>query len=183
MLPTSEAREQKCQVVMGLPRVHVMNHRGNIGSWLLRLSGLIPSLSKLCQKIRMAEKGQGPSALIGSTGSFLKEVELAFLHLDEEAASHSCLWFFFFSSFLATLRHLEFPSQGSDLSCPLTHCARPGMEPVSWHWSDTPDPGVPSQETPHASDFLMHAFGQYLLNTCLLYHKHCPGNKRSMKEQ
>ena len=51
--------------------------------------------------------------------------------------------FIIFIFFLAALRHMEFPGQGSDLSCScdlscicsnarsLTHCAGPGIEPVS----------------------------------------------------
>ena len=45
------------------------------------------------------------------------------------------LWsFFFFFFFLATPQHMEFLGQGSDpaaMKTPLTHCARPGIEPAS----------------------------------------------------
>ena len=71
------------------------------------------------------------------------------------------------SFFLAALRHVEFPGQGSDLSCsctpvanytaagarpdPLTHCARPGIEPVSWQCRDTADPTAPQRECPKSN--------------------------------
>ena len=54
--------------------------------------------------------------------------------------------FFFFPFFLAILRHMEFPGQGSDLShsCSytgsLTHCwGRPGIEPVTRACRDDAD--------------------------------------------
>lgn len=63
---------------------------------------------------------------------------------------------FFFFPFLATLWHMDFLGQGSnpshsfDLSCScsnnarsLTHCARPGIEPVSQGSQDAADPFVP----------------------------------------
>lgn len=62
---------------------------------------------------------------------------------------------FFFSSFLAAPRHMEFPGQGSDSSrrCDpclrhsnagsSTHCTWPGIEPRSWRCRATADPGVP----------------------------------------
>lgn len=55
---------------------------------------------------------------------------------------------------------MEFPGQGSDLSCigdlyhscgnsrSLTHCAGPGIEPVSQHSRDVADPIVPQWELP-----------------------------------
>ena len=64
-----------------------------------------------------------------------------------------CLFGFF--SFLAARRHVEFPSQGSDLSHnysyataaampdPLTHCAGLGIEPVFWRCRDTTNPVLP----------------------------------------
>ena len=33
---------------------------------------------------------------------------------------------------------------------PLTHCARPGIEPVSWRCRDAANPTVPQQELPSA---------------------------------
>ena len=65
-----------------------------------------------------------------------------------------CMIFFFF----ATLQHVEFLDQGSDLSCshhlchscghdgPLTQGARPGMEPASQHYRDAADPIVPERQ-------------------------------------
>ena len=59
------------------------------------------------------------------------------------------------SFFLAILKHMEFPGQGSDLSCScdlshscsntgsLTHCARPRIEPVFQSSQDTASPIVP----------------------------------------
>ena len=61
---------------------------------------------------------------------------------------------------LAVQQHMEFPGQGSDPSRatvvtyaaatampnPLTHCARPGIKAVSWHFGDTSHPVVPQQE-------------------------------------
>ena len=67
-------------------------------------------------------------------------------------------FFFFFFFFLAAPTHMEFPGQGSDpshslnlsLSCgtagSLTHCAGPGIEPVSQHSQDTANPVVPQWE-------------------------------------
>ena len=62
--------------------------------------------------------------------------------------------FLFSFSFLATLLHVEFPGQRSDLrhSCnlshssnvrPLSHGARPGSESVSQHSQDATDPVAP----------------------------------------
>ena len=60
-------------------------------------------------------------------------------------------FFFFFFSFLAALRHMEFPGQGSDpshicslhCSCSnarsLTHCARPGIKSASQRSRDAVD--------------------------------------------
>ena len=59
---------------------------------------------------------------------------------------------------LTSLRHMEFLGQGSDLSCscnlyaavavpdPLTHCSRPGIEPVSWYCRDATNLLVPQWE-------------------------------------
>ena len=51
---------------------------------------------------------------------------------------------------LATSQHMEFPDQGSDLSCinsgSLTHCAGPGIEPSSQCSRDTTNPIVPQRE-------------------------------------
>ena len=63
----------------------------------------------------------------------------------------SFFFFFSFFHFLAALRRMEFPGQGSDPShsCnagPLIHCAGPGMEPVSQRSRVTADPIVPHQE-------------------------------------
>ena len=38
---------------------------------------------------------------------------------------------------------------------PLTHCAGPGIEPVSWHCKDTTDPIVPQWELQSLKHFLM----------------------------
>ena len=64
--------------------------------------------------------------------------------------------FFFFFFFLTTPQHMEFPGQGSDLSCScnlscstagsLTHCARPGIKPVSQGSQDSTNPVAPQQE-------------------------------------
>ena len=71
------------------------------------------------------------------------------------------IWFFFFFSFLAALRHMEFPGQGSNLSRtvtqaavvamldPLTLCAGPEIKPVSQCYRDTIDPIAPQQELLH----------------------------------
>ena len=65
---------------------------------------------------------------------------------------------FFF--FLAALRHMEFPGQGSDLSCScnlssicgnaksVTHYARLGIKPMSHCSQDTTDPVLQWQELP-----------------------------------
>ena len=57
----------------------------------------------------------------------------------------------FFFLFLAILQHIEFPDQGSDLSHSsnlhsLTHCAKPGIQPVPWHCRVAEDLIVPQQE-------------------------------------
>ena len=63
--------------------------------------------------------------------------------------------FFFFFSFLATPRHVEFPGQRSDLSLscnlcnPLAQCAGAGIEPVSWSCRDAADPIVQQWELLH----------------------------------
>ena len=61
----------------------------------------------------------------------------------------------YFMLFVATPRHMEFPDQGSDpshscdLCCSssnpgsLTHCARPGIKPASWHFRNATDPVAP----------------------------------------
>ena len=60
------------------------------------------------------------------------------------------LRFFFF--FLAALKRMEFPGQGSGSSCTcdntdcLTHRARPGIQPASQHSRDATDPVGPQQE-------------------------------------
>ena len=63
-----------------------------------------------------------------------------------------------FFSFLATLGHMEFPGQGSDLSrsCDpryscgnrgsLTHCAELGIEPATQCTRDVANPIAPQQE-------------------------------------
>ena len=60
--------------------------------------------------------------------------------------------------FLATPHHVEYPDQGLDPSCsckpataaamsdPLTHCARPGIEPASWCCRDAAGPIVLQRE-------------------------------------
>ena len=76
--------------------------------------------------------------------------------------------------YLAVLRHMEFPRQLSDLSgsCNLrcscsngrysTHCAGPGMEPVSQHSKDATDPVAPQWERQEVcilrEDFLQFHF-------------------------
>ena len=52
---------------------------------------------------------------------------------------------------MAALGHMELLSQGSDAAAvaaldPLTHCSRPGIEPVSWCCRDAADPVAPQQE-------------------------------------
>ena len=66
----------------------------------------------------------------------------------------------FFFSFLAAWQLMEFPGQGShpshsgDLSCSysnassLTHCAGPGLKPVSQCSQDAANPVVPQRELP-----------------------------------
>ena len=66
----------------------------------------------------------------------------------------------FFFSFLATPQHMEFPGQGSDPShscnpgccCnnmrPLTHCAGPGIKPVSQRTRDSTNPTALRRGTP-----------------------------------
>ena len=76
----------------------------------------------------------------------------------------SCVFLFCFSfSFLTTPQHMEFPGQGSDPSrgcnlshsCSntgsLTHCAGPGIKPVTQCSQDAADPVVPQQELPCVS--------------------------------
>ena len=65
---------------------------------------------------------------------------------------------FFFLSFLASLQRREFLGQGSDpsYSCDLshtcgntgslTHCARLGIKPLSWHSQDAANPVAPQWE-------------------------------------
>ena len=67
-------------------------------------------------------------------------------------------YYYFIFSFLATPWHMEFPGQGSDLSCScdlshscgnarsLTGCARPGIKSASQCSKDTTNPIVPQQE-------------------------------------
>ena len=52
------------------------------------------------------------------------------------------LFFAFLCSSLDALLHMEFPGQGSAMT-PLTHCARLGIEPVTWGCRDAADPVVP----------------------------------------
>ena len=69
----------------------------------------------------------------------------------------ACLFFFFSLSFLATLWHMDFLGQGSDVSpivtCtaeatpdPLTHCARLGIQLASWCCRDAVYPILPQWE-------------------------------------
>ena len=70
-----------------------------------------------------------------------------------------CFFFFFFFIFGPPhMWHLEFPGQGSDLSCSsdlsqsysqagsLTHCAGLGIKPLSQRFQDAADPFAPQQE-------------------------------------
>ena len=67
--------------------------------------------------------------------------------------TEGCLEVVFCFSLLATLWHMEFPGQRSDLSCgcgnarSLTHCEGPGSEPASSQCSqDAANPVVPQWE-------------------------------------
>ena len=60
-----------------------------------------------------------------------------------------CFILFCFSSFLATLWHMKFPGQGSDLSCSfnLCHsCRNTESQPTALGWGLNPRPSAP--ETP-----------------------------------
>ena len=75
--------------------------------------------------------------------------------------SPACVFIYLFFHSWPTLRHMEFPGQGSDPShsCDLshscgntrslTHCFRPGIEPVSQHPQDMADPIAPQQKLLH----------------------------------
>ena len=77
---------------------------------------------------------------------------------------------FFFPPFLASLRYMEFPGQGSDLnfccylgySCSnarsLTHCAEPGIEPVSQCSQEAADPIAIQQELQRFVSFVFWVF-------------------------
>ena len=43
---------------------------------------------------------------------------------------------------------------------PLTHCARPGIEPASWLCGDTTSPAAPQWERPHKCIFKMKYLGR-----------------------
>ena len=81
-------------------------------------------------------------------------------------SSDAASFFFFF--FLAAPQHMEFPGQGSELSCSfdlhcrcshsgsLTHCAWLGIEPTSQRCRDTTDPAVLPQEPLSDAVLLKH---------------------------
>lgn len=95
-------------------------------------------------------------------------------------------FYFIFFLFLATLRHIEWPSQGSDLSrsfdlcgtCSNTrspiHCASLGVKPVSQHSRDTARVPVPhpcaTAGTPPRSflckDFIRFCAAVKMLSNC-----------------
>ena len=56
---------------------------------------------------------------------------------------NKCWLLLFYFFFLAALGHMEFLGQGLD---PLTHCAGPMIEPLSWCWRDTASPIVAQRE-------------------------------------
>ena len=83
-----------------------------------------------------------------------------FSHEGENFRISVCYVFVFFFSFLTSLRHVEFPGQGTDLShsCDLscscgdagslTHCAGLGVKPASPCSQDAPDPAAPQWDLP-----------------------------------
>ena len=90
------------------------------------------------------------------------------------------LWFVCSFSFLATPRFLEFPGQGSDPShsrnlsrrCgnagSLTHCAWPGIEPVTQHFQDA----AATNPTVHSGNFRLVCFKRSCPHLPLPHHPH-----------
>lgn len=62
-----------------LPQVRIDNNKGDIGSWLLKLSMLFPSLSKLCKNQKCPRRSRDVNPYISSKGSRLSEAEPVFL--------------------------------------------------------------------------------------------------------
>ena len=92
-----------------------------------------------------------------------------------EVVSHCGFFFFFFlSTFLATLRRMEFLGQGSDLSYSchnarsLTNSAGLRSEPVPWCCRDAMDPIAPQQELLHCAFDLHFCNALEYLFICLL---------------
>ena len=97
--------------------------------------------------------------------------------------SFSSFFFFFFFFFfnLATLKHMGFPGQVSDLSCicnlcysystagSLTHCARLGIKPASQHCREI------LLILLHHSGNSMAVFGVFCLFVCLFFGWYCWG--------
>ena len=97
---------------------------------------------------------------------------------------------------LASLQHMEFPGQGSYPSCTcdlhhscgnagsLTHCARPGIDPVSQHSRAAADPVMPQQELQIVCSFICwFLFFFFFFNGCAPWHMKVPGPGTESKPQ